>query len=223
MKKFDFGKNYFDNKKKYFNNISDEEFNNPKWQLKNLINKQSRIAQLDNLTNNHFSDWFDTQFSITPYFWCLIDHSDRQNDPLAKQVIPDKNENIKNINLKIDPFNEQLKTPEKQLIKRYPDRALIVTTNICPAYCRYCTRKWNWNKGEVLNDHKLSLIVEYLKKEKTIREIIISGGEPLLLSPSRLEMILDAIYRVESIEVIRVATRILSFYTTDNQQICKNI
>ncbi|HOV14732.1 MAG TPA: KamA family radical SAM protein, partial [Spirochaetota bacterium] len=196
------------------------EFNNPKWQINNSINTKEKLVKLipdrfENISENLFN-----KFSITPYFWCLINHNENDSDPLAKQIIPDERENIKNSFLDIDPFSEQSKSPEKQLIKRYSDRVLVVTSNICPSYCRYCTRKWNWDKGQTIADKELIKIVEYLKENKNIREVIISGGEPFLLSVAFLERIIQNIITIPTIEVIRVATRILSFLP---QKITKNL
>lgn len=211
MKSFKYNERFFINREVFFKNVPDRVFNNPLWQIKNKIDTKEKLLSFIPSLKGQLSDNLFNKFSITPYFFCLINFDDLNNDPIAKQVIPDERENEKSAFLNIDPFNEQEKKPETQLIKRYPDRVLLVTSNICPSYCRYCTRKWNWGKGEYLNEEKLSQVLNYLTNNKNIREVIISGGEPLLLPYSFLEKIIKSIIRIEHIEVIRIASRILSF------------
>ncbi|HPO49128.1 MAG TPA: KamA family radical SAM protein [Spirochaetota bacterium] len=211
MKKFYYPDYYFKNKERFFGKISEKDFDSYKWQLKNVINSKNQLLKLLPRLEGKIPDNLFERFSVTPYFFCLVDFDNFDNDPVAKQVIPDPRENVKLNYLKIDPFNEQNKSPEKQIIKRYPDRVLLVTTNFCPSYCRYCARKWNWQKSLSLTEDNMTEVLTYLKNNKQIREVIISGGEPLLLPVKFLEKIIGDILSVESVETVRIGTRIFSF------------
>ena len=185
--------------------------NNYKWQLNNLINSVNSIEKYIPLDNETSKLIKNSRFSITPHLLSLINTNDYLNDPIAKQVIPSVNELITNDFLKNDPFNERIKSPSKNIIKRYPDRVLLITSNMCPAYCRFCTRKWNWQDNWILQREDIKSVVNYLENNNNIREVIISGGEPLILDDDFLEEILKKIRKIKSIEVIRIASRILTF------------
>lgn len=152
-------------------------------------------------------------FGITPYFLSLIDKKKGLDDPLARQVLPSPDE-LKEDDREIrknDPFGEKEKQLVPGLIKRYPDRAIILTTSECPSLCRYCTRKWNWKSGYTLNSRKMKNIIGCLKKNPSIREIILSGGEPFLLGTKKLENIIASLLEIDHIKTLRIGTRILSF------------
>jgi len=188
-----------------------KKWDNYKWQLNNLINSADLIEKYIPLDNETRELIKNSRFSVTPHLLSLINTNNYIDDPIAKQVIPNKDELIVNDFLKNDPFSEKIKNPSKNIIKRYPDRVLLVTSNVCPSYCRFCTRKWNWQDNWILQRDDLKGVVDYLGNNSNIREVIISGGEPLILESDFLEEILKKIRSVKSIEVIRIATRILTF------------
>jgi lysine 2,3-aminomutase len=130
---------------------------------------------------------------------------------LSLQVIPNKLE-LKSLKyLTSDPFNEELLKSNKDFIQRYSDRIVIPVTNKCASYCRFCTRKWMWNKNFTISEKSLNNIIKFLKNNKNIREVIISGGEPFLIPFALLEIIIKKLFSVPSIDVIRIHTRILTF------------
>ncbi len=196
---------------RYFEKVPSRKWNSYKWHLNNLINSSSLLEKYISLDIETRQVVDNTKFSITPHLLSLINCSDYQNDPIAKQIVPNKSELVCNNFLKNDPFNEKNRTPAKNIIKRYPDRVLLVTSNICPSYCRFCTRKWNWQENWAINKNDIREIVGYLENNMDIREVIISGGEPFLLNTDFLEEIIRNIRNVKHIEVIRIATRILTF------------
>ncbi|MBN2546261.1 MAG: KamA family radical SAM protein [Spirochaetes bacterium] len=212
MKKKNIPDYYFLNKEKSWHEVSEKKWNDWKWQLKNSINSESKLLnffkELNRTDLKRVSDKY--KFSITPYFLSLIDHNDKK-DPLYKQVIPDKNELKKSNNLKLDPFNERKSSPLKHVIKRYTDRIIITTTNNCASYCRYCTRKWMWQDNFTLNNKEIKKIIDYIKKDKHIRDVILSGGEPFLLPSDILENLISGILDISHVDMIRIGTRILSF------------
>lgn len=212
-KKFNSVFNY--NRANLFKDIPDELWFDYKWQLSNKIDSLEKLSaflpEIDTVSLAAVVEKFG--FSITPYFLCLIDMDNIYEDPLFKQVIPDVRELIFDPLLNIDPFKEDNmgRNPVPGFVMRYPDRGIIVTTSFCPSMCRYCTRKWNWCKQYSLTRSDLNGIIEYLKKHPEIREIIISGGEPLLLENDFIDTILSEVSSVESVESMRIGTRILSF------------
>jgi lysine 2,3-aminomutase len=204
---------YFDyNKKRLYRGINESLWSSYKWHLANRINNiyeirdkfpKLKIDGIDKIAAN-------LKFSITPYTACLI-NPESTKDPIATQIIPSSKELIQIDELKIDPFDEKGKSPVNNVIKRFSDRIIVISTNVCAGYCRYCTRKRIWNESTLINDKKLEAIIDYLKKNKNIREVIISGGEPLLLSEELIDKILKKIFSVKHIESLRIGTRILTF------------
>ena len=200
------------NRQKYWKDIPDSLWQDYKWQLKNSINSLDRLSDFyPGIDLNRITDTAQVYpFLITPYFMSLINF-DSENDPVAAQVIPSPKELIRDDRLLTDPFCEQNLSPVPGLIKRFPDRAVIVTTDRCASLCRYCTRKWNWSKKISLSSSRLASIVNYLQNHKNIREIIISGGDPFLLNPAFLEEIIGRLLNIPSIDTLRIGTRMLSF------------
>ena len=221
MKKI-FNPEYKYNRQKRFPDIPDEKWNNWQWQIDNRITDSTKLktyfSNIDTEAIESVAKRFS--FSVTPYFLSLINDDIPLNDPVGKQVIPDIREFQKDSRLILDPFKEEKeRSPIPGVVQRYPDRIILVTTNFCPAKCRYCTRKWNWDKCQFLTSEMLKDVVAYLKIHPEIREVIITGGEPFLLNLEFLDSILSAISSVDSIEVIRIGSRILSFLPqriTDN-------
>lgn len=189
--------------------IPKAQWDNWHWQLKNSITSPDQLVSLFPFLNREKIEQTSKnyRFAITPHFLSLIGNN--INNPLFKQVLPD----IKELDddFSIDPFNEQNKTPIKNVIRRYKDRIVITTTNLCAAYCRYCTRKWNWSNNFMITNNDVNKIADYLAKHKEIREVIISGGEPFLLPIALLKNLIHTLLNIKSIEVIRIGTRILTY------------
>ncbi len=145
--------------------------------------------------------------SITPYYLSLIDPDD-PDDPIRKQAIPSVLEmTMGTIGLE-DPLTEKEDSVVPGLVHRYPDRALMVLTDICPMLCRHCTRKREWRHGGwVRTDGEIEAILEYLRRNDSIRDVIISGGDPLTLSTGRLADIISRVRKISHVEIIRIGTR----------------
>lgn len=142
---------------------------------------------------------------INPYYLSLIQ---KVNDPLFRQAVPTLAE-ISPCKFPADPLNEQNLSPVANLIHRYPDRALLLVSSHCAMYCRFCTRKRMIGKGpHPITQKQLNDVTYYLKHRPEINELIISGGDPLILEDCVLEEILAQIYAITSIEVIRIGTRL---------------
>ena len=142
---------------------------------------------------------------VPKYYLNLIEH---QDDALWKQAIPDRRE-LEKDNLVEDPFLEDSPqySPVPNLTHRYPDRALLLVTDRCPMYCRYCTRKRKTQKNANVTWDSVQQGIDYIRKTPQLREVILSGGDPLMLSDDRLRRILEALKSIPHIEVLRIHTR----------------
>lgn len=191
--------------------IPEEKWTSWKWQITN------KIRTLDHLKK--IIPWVDAEvfhkvsslyhFATTPYYLSLS-NMDNPQDPILLQVLPD----IKEIDPQyqrdafLDPFLEDVKSPVPGLTHRYPDRVLVRTTNVCSVYCRHCMRKRMFLEDEKARPkEELERIFEYLRQNRQVREVLLSGGDPLTLPNRKLEYILKNIQQIEHIEIIRIATR----------------
>ena len=140
---------------------------------------------------------------ITPMWMKLIKE---KGDAFWRQVVPEPEElTDESVD---DPLHEELDSPIPHLVHRYPDRVLFMVTNQCPIYCRFCTRKRLVGKPGFLKKGELDRVVEYLKAHREVRDIILSGGDPLLLPDAQLERILKALRTIPHIELIRIGSRV---------------
>ena len=142
--------------------------------------------------------------SINPYYINLIR---KKNDPIWKQCVPDALEVQLGIGKK-DPLLEEKYSPIEGLIHRYKDRVLLLVSNMCAGYCRFCTRKRKVGKEEaVLRGKNIQKALDYIKKRKYIRDVIISGGDPLLLEDKQIEFYLKKLKKIKHVQIIRIDSR----------------
>jgi len=158
--------------------------------------------------------------SITPYYASLIDVDNYQNDPIFKQAFPDVRElDIVKCDM-CDPLAEEKDSPAPGITHRYSDRVLLTITNICSMYCRHCTRKRKTgDKNQAFTKEQLKKALDYIKKKKEIRDVLISGGDPLMMSDDFLDWILSELEKIPHIEVFRIGTRmpaVLPYRVTDD-------
>ena len=187
------------------------EWNDWRWQLRNAIKDVEALKDkflLDALEEDSLCRVIKTYpFRITPYYLSLIDRKNPK-DPIRLQCVPSKDEEVLYFELEDDPLSEEKDMVTPGLIHRYPDRALVTLTDMCPVYCRHCTRKREWRKGQwVRSQNELDKIYQYISSRKEIRDVIISGGDPLILSTERLESILKSLRQIPHVEIIRIGTR----------------
>lgn len=141
---------------------------------------------------------------INPYYLGLIK---KKGDPIWKQCIPDERE-IEDKSSP-DPLHEEKDSKTSCIVHRYPDRVLLLVSNQCAMYCRFCTRKRKVGRPEMaITDATIRAGLEYLEKNTQVREVLLSGGDPLLLDDTYLEKILRSLRKIHSIEVIRIGTRV---------------
>jgi lysine 2,3-aminomutase len=146
--------------------------------------------------------------AVTPYYLALCDSHD-PGCPIRRQVVPTPLENEAHVGDARDPLGEEAHTPAAHLVRRYPDRALLLATDRCATYCRFCTRRRRVGRGPAVRSvSELRPALEYLRAHREIRELIISGGDPLVQSTERLSRLLAQLRTRTNIGVIRLATRV---------------
>ena len=185
--------------------ISEDQWTRWAWQMQNSLKTKEDFKSFFSIDEKVFSS-VQEKFSIqtTPYYAAVIkDHSD-----LRKIVLPDEKElDSKGFHQK-DPLGEKSHTPTPRIVHRYPDRVLFLVTDFCGIYCRYCTRKHFTAKGHHTVPKKEYLdAIQYIQKNKGIREVILSGGDPLTLSNNKLDLILKDLRSISHIELIRIGSR----------------
>lgn len=191
-------------------NVSDSDWNNWKWQLQNQIKTVEKLKEIFNITQYEFEQLVEInnkfRFAITPYYLSLI-RDFKPSDPIYLQCIPQIDE--LNNSGKIDPMNESNNNPAGAITRRYPDRVILNVTNSCAAFCRHCQRRRNIGEKDIhTNESCLEESYEYIKNHPEIRDVLITGGDPLTLSDSYIENILMKLRSIETVEIIRIGTRI---------------
>lgn len=191
------------------------DWDNPKWQLKNRINTLSDLEQHLELTDVERAGVLlagnKLAMSITPHFFNLIDKND-PDCPVRRQVIPRLEEAWTAPEELADPCGEDSHMPVPGLVHRYPDRVLFLVTDRCASYCRYCTRsRVVSGVGEQQLETQWEAAFEYLEKTPQVRDVLLSGGDPLLFSDNKLEKILSRLSAIPHIQFIRIGSRIPIF------------
>lgn len=143
---------------------------------------------------------------INGYFLGLIRSPE---DPLGKQVVPNPLELTDNEN-SMDPLAEETQTPVTNLIHRYPDRVVLLASDQCGVYCRFCNRKRRTFRRERGEGQSLERALDYIKSHKEIRDVLISGGDPLLMEDHELELLLAKLRAISHVEIVRIGTRVPS-------------
>ena len=195
--------------------VSEEEWNSYLWQLRNRITTLFQLEERLELSEEERSGVIlsgsKLAMAITPHFFNLIDRED-PNCPIRRQVIPRIEETWEANYEMSDPCGEDSHMPVPGLVHRYPDRVLFLVTDRCAAYCRYCTRsRVVSGAGDQDLDTDYEAAFRYLESHPEIRDVLLSGGDPLLFSDSKLEKILQRLRSIEHIEFIRIGSRIPIF------------
>ncbi|MEH2198861.1 KamA family radical SAM protein [Nostoc sp.] len=192
-----------------------ERWNDWRWQMRHRLTKLEHFQKLLRLSPTEEQGLLIAPekfaVAVTPYFASLLDPEDPLC-PLRLQVIPRQEELIVSTADMVDPCGEDNDTPVPGLVHRYPDRVLLLALDTCAAYCRYCTRSRLVSQGEMYPvTRRLDAIVAYLEEHTEIRDVLISGGDPLLMSDEPLDNLLGRLRAIEHIEFIRIGSRVPSF------------
>ena len=199
------------NRARFFGHVSDESWNDWKWHFRNRISSVDALIRYIPLSAKDQEQirLVTTKYplSVTPYYFSLVDW-DNPDDPVRIQAVPSFKEiGLAGMGME-DPLDEKGHSPVPGLVHRYPDRVLMVLTDICPMLCRHCTRKREWRHGGwVHNAEEIERMLDYIRKTPGVRDVVISGGDPLTLSTRRLEEVLAGLRQIKHVEMIRIGTR----------------
>ena len=189
--------------------VPDDSWSDWRWQLRNRVTTLDALAALVDLTADERAgitaraDIFP--FAITPYYLSLIEGP---GCPVRRQAVPHIDETITTPWDLVDPLAEEEHSPVPGLSHRYPDRALLYVTHNCPVYCRHCTRQRKVGDATSAPDRQLlAAAMAYLRATPAIKDVLISGGDPLSLSDARLVEIVAELRAIDSVEIIRLCTR----------------
>lgn len=195
-----------------FPEVTDREWNDWVWQLRHAATSLETLVRFGGPLNQEEKDRMARVLQkfpaiIPPYYLSIINFSN-PNDPVRKQAFPSLEEIEFNVHGVPDPLEEEEDMAVAGLIHRYPDRVLMQITNICPMNCRHCTRKREWEEGKwARTDEEINAMVDYLCRTPQVRDVLISGGDPLILSTPKLEKVLAKLRAIPHIEIIRFGTR----------------
>ncbi|MBF0385776.1 MAG: KamA family radical SAM protein [Candidatus Omnitrophica bacterium] len=183
-----------------------------RWQLKNRITTEEQLSKIINLTDEEKAGidgcGKKLKMAITPYFASLMDPKN-PNCPIRMQCVPRGAELITSEEEMTDPCGEDKDSPVEGLVHRYPDRVLFLVSEVCATYCRHCTRSRIFTEGRKKLGYKsYEKAFDYIRSNKSIRDVLISGGDPLLLSNEALEHILKTLKEIPHVEFIRIGTRV---------------
>jgi lysine 2,3-aminomutase len=198
----------------YYADIPAEKWNNWRWQLSNRINTVEEFERIISLTEGEKQALRAPglfRVDITPYFASLINPDD-PDDPIRKQVVPSAAELVPFTAMMEDSLAEDRHSPVPGLVHRYPDRVLMLVTTQCASYCRYCTRsRIVGDPLATFSREEFELQIEYLKRTPQVRDVLLSGGDPLVLAPRILEEILSRLRQIPHIEILRIGSRVPVF------------
>lgn len=203
----------FNNKMKildYFK-ATETDWDNWAWQMKNRVSCVEDLANIIDLDEDIKNDLMELsssfRWALSPYYLSLIDFDNYQNSPIFKQAIPSILE-FADMNGSNDPMAETATSPEVRITRRYPDRLIINVTNQCPMYCRHCQRRRNFGeKDEHALRSELEKSLEYIRNNKEVRDVLITGGDSLMLSNTMIDWILGELDKIEHVEIKRLGTR----------------
>jgi len=193
--------------------VPDAQWNDWRWQLSHRLNSLAELSQIINLTDEEAAGCRSHHFrvDVTPYFASLIDPDD-PNCPIRRQVIPTSKELVAFDGMVADSLNEDAHSPVPGLVHRYPDRVLMLVTTQCASYCRYCTRsRIVGDPSAQFSRSDYDAQLDYIARTPQVRDVLLSGGDPLVLPPRILEDLLCRLRAIEHVEIIRIGSRVPVF------------
>jgi len=188
------------------------EWEDWKWQFRNRITTVEQLEQVIHLTEKEKQNISlclnNFRMAITPYYASLMDPMDPKC-PIRMQAVPTINEMQVLPYEMADPLDEERESPVKNIVHRYPDRVLFLVTHMCSTYCRHCTRRRTVGEEDfAISEAEIDAAVDYIAGNKAIRDVLISGGDPLTLSDEKLENIIARLRSIDHVEIIRIGTRV---------------
>ncbi|MDA8442939.1 MAG: lysine 2,3-aminomutase [Peptococcaceae bacterium] len=191
--------------------VTEHEWNDWRWQVANRITDISTLQQIIDLSPDEVKGvqacLCSLRMAITPYYASLMARND-VNCPIRKQAVPTAWETHTVLSDRLDPLDEDSDSPVPGLIHRYPDRVLLLVTDQCAMYCRHCTRRRLAGQTDQPSaTAQVQVALDYIKRTPQVRDVLISGGDPMVMSDERLESIVAAIRAIPHVEIIRIGTR----------------
>jgi lysine 2,3-aminomutase len=199
-------------RKKYYPDISRIEWFDWRWQLQNAIRNVQALDSILHLSDNERQAMMhpsgDLPVAITPYYASLISPHD-PSSPLRRSVVPVVDECLHTKGEEEDPLGEDADSPVPGIVHRYPDRVLFLVTDICATYCRYCTRSRIFGRQHqcFIDTAKWERALDYIASNPNVRDVLLSGGDPLTLSDDKLEWLLSRLKEIPHVELIRIGTK----------------
>lgn len=196
----------------HYPEINNKLWNDWHWQISHRIRTTQQLKSMISLSEQESVALENRNellpFSITPYYMSLLDKDDPLQ-PIRRTVIPTLQEFSHSQGEADDPLGEEGQSPVPGLVHRYPDRVLFLIHDFCSTYCRYCTRSRVVGHGQLHADYsRLEKALEYICQTPSIRDVLLSGGDPLVLSDDRLDWILTRLRKIPHVEIIRIGTKI---------------
>jgi lysine 2,3-aminomutase len=191
-------------KNKFYPNITPEEWGDWKWQIRNSITSYEELSRIFGSSDYEVSEDINLPLRITPYYASTI--SDPKG-PIGRCVVPSKEELIVTENEESDSLHEEQYSPLPNLVHRYPDRVLFLTTDFCSSYCRYCTRSHMVSHSEI-NKKMWDKAIEYIRQHTEVRDVLLSGGDLLTMDNDSIEYLLKSVREIEHVEFLRIGTKI---------------
>jgi len=193
-----------DFKNKFYPTSSLSEWNDWKWQIRNSITSYDELKRIFGDSEYELSEDINLPLRITPYYASTISSL---NQGIGKCVIPTSNELIVTPNEVNDSLHEEQQSPVACIVHRYPDRVLFLTTDFCSSNCRYCTRSRLINR-ETISRKVWDKGIQYIKDHPEIRDVLLSGGDPLTMSDDSIEYLLKEIRAIDHVEFLRIGTKV---------------
>lgn len=198
-------------RKLLFPEVTDAQWNDWKWQVKNRIETLEQLKKYISLTPEEEEGVKKTlstlRMAITPYYLSLINPDD-PNCPVRKQAIPTAAETHQAPADLLDPLHEDEDSPVPGLTHRYPDRVLLLITDMCSMYCRHCTRRrFAGQKDDESPSARIDKAIDYIAKTPQVRDVLLSGGDALMVSDEKLEYIISRLRQIPHVEIVRIGSR----------------
>jgi lysine 2,3-aminomutase len=195
---------------RYYPYATKENWNDWRWQLRHRITTLKQLETMFQLSDNERKGFqfpnASLPLAITPYYASLIS-PDNPEQPIRRGMVPVANELLVSPGEARDPLGEDGHSPVKGIVHRYPDRVLFLVTDYCSSYCRYCTRSRMVGKRKKGGIKQWQTAINYIARNKEIRDVLISGGDPLTLADEQLDWILSKLREIDHVEVIRIGTK----------------
>ena len=195
-----------------FADVPEEQWNDWKWQVRNRAETVEELKEAGiNITPEEEEGirqcLKSLRMAVTPYYLSLINLDD-PDDPIRRQCIPTAKELYQSPADLLDPLHEDGDSPVKGLTHRYPDRVLLLVTDQCSMYCRHCTRRrFAGQTDQAVPVSQIDGCIEYIRNHPEVRDVLISGGDPLVMSDDRLEYVISKVREIPHVEIVRIGSR----------------